>query len=398
MAPDIDDGGREFAILIYAIFVSMLGIGIVLPLLPFFGKAFNATPFEIMALFSLYSLGNVIGEPLWGRLSDRLGRRPVLLGTSLAYAVSFTLLAFSSNLTFALIVRFLGGLCSANTSVVLSIIADVSPARLMTKRVSRYWVSFQFGLIIGPVVGGILAVPAMGPEGFRVPLLVAAFLSLLSTTGLYLFVKESGAHRRSAIPGLGASEGFSAASHQYMAIVLLIAQTFVAGVAFRGIDGVFALWAQHQFQWQPIDVGLCIGIASSVATVCQLAVLPYLGQKLGELLALITLLVAGGIFLTIIPSGTTFATISALMAGYMVCASFCSSYTAALIIRRSQIEMAGRTAGFNNSAAALARVTGPLLFAAAFAYLGPNSPFFFAAILMLPAVALVATVMLQERS
>jgi DHA1 family tetracycline resistance protein-like MFS transporter len=384
-----DQGAREFAILIFTIFVSMLGVGIVLPLLPFFGLAFDANPWQVMALFSCYSLGTMFGEPFWGRLSDRVGRRPVLLVTSLAYGVSFALLAFSPNFTVALLLRFVGGLGSANMAVVQSIISDVTPRHLLTKRLSKYWVSFQLGLMIGPVAGGVLTSSAAGPEGFRAPLLFAAFLAALSTAGTFFFVKESRFKPRGA-DGVQSTDGALQAVRSRSVILLLIIQTFIVGVAFRGVDAVFALWSQIRFQWQPIDVGLCIAAASLVTTVCQLTVLPYLGQRLGETIALMCVICVSGMFLLMVPLGSNFPAITILMTCYMLCAAFCSPYTTALIIQKTDVNVAGRIVGLNNSAAAFARVTGPMLSAVAFQHIGVNSPFYLAALLMLPGLALVS--------
>jgi DHA1 family tetracycline resistance protein-like MFS transporter len=391
-----EQGKREFLILIYAIFVSMLGTGIVLPLLPFFGQAFQASPWQIMALFSCFSLGTMFGEPFWGRLSDRVGRKPVLLVTSFAYAVSFALLAFAPSMTAALVLRFVGGLASANSAVVQSIISDVTPRSLLTKRISKYWVSFQLGLMIGPVMGGVLAVPTAGPNGFRDPLLFAAALSFLSTAGILFFVKES--RSREGDPRAAADPvSITASARSRQVIVLLIIQTFIVGVAYRGIDAMFALWVQHHAQWRPIDVGVCIAIASCAATACQLTLLPYLGQKLGETIALVAVLSASAIFLLVIPYGSSFQSIIAFVTGYTVCASFSSPYTAALIIRATKLELAGKVIGFNNSAAAFARVTGPFLAAYAYERFDTNSPFYLAAVLILPGVLLILVAMQRTR-
>lgn len=104
--------------LIAVIFINMLGFGIIVPLLPFFAKSMNARPWEISLIFSAYSMGGFFGEPFWGRLSDRYGRKPLLISTISGNVLCYLALAFAPNVAAAFVIRFLGGLMSGNGAVV----------------------------------------------------------------------------------------------------------------------------------------------------------------------------------------------------------------------------------------------------------------------------------------
>src|SRR5262249_40161606 len=118
---------RALAVLLTVIFLMIAGFGLVLPLLPFFAKAFGAPPWAITWLFSAFSVGQFLGEPFWGRLSDRIGRRPVLIVTIAAVGLSYVALAFAPNLLTAFAIRFANGFFAGNISTLQGAMADITP-------------------------------------------------------------------------------------------------------------------------------------------------------------------------------------------------------------------------------------------------------------------------------
>src|SRR5471030_3166578 len=115
------------AALLVVMMISMLGFGVIVPLLPFYARSFHAPGWQIALVFSAYSAGSFFGEPFWGRLSDRIGRRPILISSIAANCLCYLALAFAPNVFVAFGVRFLGGLAAGNGSVVQGYIADVTP-------------------------------------------------------------------------------------------------------------------------------------------------------------------------------------------------------------------------------------------------------------------------------
>ena len=101
--------GRALAVLLLVVFINLVGFGVVIPLLPFYAQAMHASPWQVTTMFAAYSLGQFFGEPLWGRLSDRVGRRPILIVTILANTLAYVALAFAPNIWLAMAVRLIGG-------------------------------------------------------------------------------------------------------------------------------------------------------------------------------------------------------------------------------------------------------------------------------------------------
>src|SRR5271154_2370778 len=182
--------------LLFVLFINLVGFGIVVPLLPFYAKSFHASAWQIALVFSAYAIGAFFGEPFWGRLSDRIGRKPILISTVCGNCLCYLAMAFAPNLAVAFVVRLLGGLASGNGSVVQGYIADVTPGEKRAGRLSLLGAANNVGFIVGPALGGLLAHPSAGHAGFRIPLLVASGLSATCVICLITFLKESRAQRR----------------------------------------------------------------------------------------------------------------------------------------------------------------------------------------------------------
>ena len=177
--------------LLAVMFINLLGFGIVVPLLPFYAKSFHAPAWQIALVFSAYAIGAFFGEPFWGRLSDRIGRKPILISTVSGNLLCYIAMALAPNIAVAFFVRILGGLMSGNGSVIQGYIADVTPPEDRAGRLSLLGGAFNVGFIVGPALGGLLAHPELGHAGFQAPLFVCAGLSAVCVVMLTLFVKES---------------------------------------------------------------------------------------------------------------------------------------------------------------------------------------------------------------
>ena len=152
-------------------------------------------------MFAAFSIGNFFAEPVWGRLSDRIGRGPILLGTIFCSGLGFVALAFAPNIWIALVIRLVSGLTTGNLSTIQGYIADITPPRYRAGRIGLLGAAFALGFVAGPALGGFLALPQFGLAGFRSPLLVAGALSMLAAAGVAVFVRES--RERSHLAGDG---------------------------------------------------------------------------------------------------------------------------------------------------------------------------------------------------
>ncbi|MDQ2764453.1 MAG: MFS transporter, partial [Pseudomonadota bacterium] len=275
--------GSEAALytLLSVMFINMMGFGIEVPLLPFYAQSFHAAPWQIALIFSAYSIGSFFGEPFWGRLSDRVGRKPILISTTLGNCLCYGLLAFAPNIWLAFLIRLAGGLAAGNGSVVQGYIADVSPMEERAGRMAKLGAAFNIGFILGPFVGGMLAKTSVGPIGFQIPLLAASACGAGSALGIFLALKESRSRRPAETNPRSRWVMFGfAARHPVIGRLMLL--TFVVGFAFTGIESIFGLWAQHRFAWAPRNVGLCFGIAGAASAFTNFFVTGRLSRRFGE--------------------------------------------------------------------------------------------------------------------
>jgi MFS family permease len=358
----------------------------VVPLLPFFGKSFNAPAWQVALIFSAYSMGAFFGEPFWGRLSDRIGRKPILISTVVGNCLCYGALAFAPNAYAAFFIRFLGGMASGNGSVVQGYIADVTDEENLTHRMSHLSAAYNVGFIVGPAVGGLLAHPGVGHAGFRIPLLVASTLSLLCAIALSIFLKES-RHRSARFIVQPSRYAVLGRALTNPVIVRLMLVTLLAGCAFNGIESVFALWAQARFQWTPFDVGLAFAVTGIVAALCQIFVTGPLSNRFGQA----QMLAVGMAITTVCTALQPFSSgigVVVLLAISAMGQSVAWPNVSAILSRNVDWEHKGQYLGLNNSTGALARLLGPLGASIAFANIGVDWPFFLAGLSVLPAIFL----------
>jgi len=368
-------------------FINILGFGIVVPLLPFYGASFHAPAWQIALIFSAYPIGTFFGEPFWGRLSDRIGRKPILVSTIAANCLCYGALAFAPNIYAAFLIRLAGGLAAGNGSVIQGYVADVSPPDLRATRMSRLGGAYNIGFILGPVAGGLLAKTSVGPIGFQIPLLAASALCGLSALGVALAVRESrgSAHADAPQASRWSVIGY-AARHPVIARLILL--SFVVGFAFNGIESIFGLWAQHRFAWLPRDVGLCFAVAGLVSSPAQFFLTGSLSRRWGEAAMLAIGMVGTVIAMALQPLGDGGWTTYACMAATALFASVAFPNAGAMISRVVDEAHQGQVMGLNNAAGALSRVVGPLCAGLMFSGVSVDGPFWLGAAVVAPAVLL----------
>jgi MFS family permease len=374
------------ASLVGVMFINMLGFGIIIPLLPFYAQSFDAAPWQIALIFSAFPIGAFFGEPFWGRLSDRLGRKPLLLSTVTGNLLCYLALAFAPDVLSAFLIRLVGGAASGNGAVMQGYIADVTPPELRARRMSWIGAAASLGLVVGPSIGGMFAETHAGPAGFRVPLLIAAGFSATALVALMLLIQEPRRVRevrphQSRLEALG-----EVTRHPVIGRLMLL--TFLVGFGFTGIESVFGLWGEARFGWGPREVGWCFAVAGGVSAVTQFFVTGPLSERFGEARVL-----AGGMALTVIGCAaqtlsTGIVMTTALMAVTALGQAVSWPNVGALISRTADPDVQGQVLGLNNAVGAFARFVGPLSAGLAFAGISINAPFVMAALVVAPAIAL----------
>lgn len=372
--------------LIAVIFINMLGFGIIVPLLPFYAKSFDAPAWQIALIFSAYSVGSFFGEPFWGRLSDKYGRKPLLISTITGNCLCYLALAFAPNIWAAFFIRLIGGLAAGNGAVVQGYISDVTPPEKRTRQLAYQGAAWNVGLIVGPSIGGMFAHPNLGPIGFQVPLFMASALAALCVLAIILFVRESKTrekaitHRPSRWRAIGEAVG-----HPVIGRLMLL--TFMVGFAFTGIESTFGLWSQAKFDWGPREIGIVFAFTGVCAALTQTFLTGRLSERYGE-----GKMLAVGMALTVIaaasqPFSTNMPMVIALMCLTAIGQSVAFPNVAAMISQTADPHRQGQILGLNNATGALARVVGPFCAGLIFPYV-LDGPFLLGAAVVAPAIFL----------
>ncbi len=371
--------------LIGIIFLNMLGFGIIVPLLPFYAKSFDAEPWQIALIFSAFSIGTFFGEPFWGRLSDKYGRKPLLIMTIAANGLCYLGLAFAPSATAAVGIRLLGGLFSGNGSIIQGYIADVTPPEKRTRSMSYMGAAWNVGLIVGPFMGGVFARPSAGPIGFQLPLLISASLFLASAVFIALIIRESRERDLSAShrPNRWAATG-EAARHPVIGPLMLL--TFLVGFAFTGIESVFGLWTQVRYGWGPHEIGWAFAIVGVASALTQIFVTGPMSERYGQ-----GRMLAAGMAITMAcmllqPLSASGPMTIALLTLSAMGQSVAWPNVAALISETADPHRQGQILGLNNAMGALARVVGPMCANLSFAGPSIHAPFIIGAFAVAPAI------------
>jgi len=177
---------KRLWIIFLIIFVNMLGFGIILPLLPYYVESFGAGPITIGLLSAAYSLFQLLSAPILGELSDKFGRRPVLLFSIGGTALSFGLLGIANTIPLLFISRIIDGASGGNISTAQAYIADITSKENRIQGMGIMMAAFSLGFILGPALGGLLSV-----YGYSVPALVAGAVALIATILTFFFLPES---------------------------------------------------------------------------------------------------------------------------------------------------------------------------------------------------------------
>src|SRR6185312_15700921 len=187
---------KRLLIIFLTVFIDLVGFGIIIPMNPYLAEAFGASPFQVGLLMSVYSLMQFIFSPFWGQLSDRVGRRPVILISLLGGAASHLGFAFATSFWALVLARSLAGLFGGNLSAARAYIADITPEKDRSKGMGLIGAAFGIGFILGPLIGYVFGrvgvhLGTLPPLGESFPALIAAFICFSNFLFAYFALPES---------------------------------------------------------------------------------------------------------------------------------------------------------------------------------------------------------------
>lgn len=372
-------------ILFLIVFIDLVGFGIIIPLLPFFGEHFAASPAMIGLLMASYSLTQFIAAPFWGRVSDRIGRRPVLLITLAGAAASYVLLGFSNSLWMLFLARGLGGFMAGNISAAFAYVADITTPENRTKGMGVIGAAFGLGFIAGPAIGGILAGPDPLNADYQTPSLAAAALSCVALTMAFFMLKESLSEeiriRIAAMPAKNRRQQFRDALAT-PGVGLLIGLSFLATFVFAGMETTFAMWSERRMGWGPQQNGYLFAFVGIIAAMIQGGLVGKLAKHFGERNLVIQGAAALALGMLLIPFTSSLATLLGAMVIVAYGFSVITPSLNSLISLQVGAGQQGGVMGVGRSATTMARVIGPAWAGLMFSLLGMDWPYFGGAVVM----------------
>lgn len=377
------------------VLVDLIGFGIVIPLLPFYGERFGASPLEVTLLMATYSFFQLFTAPLWGRLSDQYGRRPILLLSLVGSVVSYLWLGFADALWMLFAARAVQGAMAGNIAAAQAYIADVTTPENRAKGMGLIGAAFGFGFIIGPALGGLLAGSDPLHPAVAAPSFLGAGLSALAFVGTLLFLKESLPAERRGARRTGRIEAIGRALHRPM-LRHLVLVFFVIIFAFAGMETTFAIWANAQFDWGAAQVGYVLTFVGVLSALIQGGLIGRLTKRFGEervLLAGVTAILIG---LLAIPLASKLAVLLVATAFLAIGMGLTQPSVNSLISRQASGHEHGEVMGVAQSAGSLARILGPALAGFLFGHFGRNAPYLAGAALMALVILLLLRFLRQE--
>ncbi len=352
----------------FVIVVDLIGFGIVIPILPFLSPQLGGTTDDIAFILATYSVAAAIVAPIWGRLSDRCGRRSILGLCLFGGAISHFVLAVADALWLVYLSRAVAGMMAGGVPVATALIADASTPDQRSRAMGLIGRAFGIGLILGPVIGGVLA---RSETDFALPCLVAGVLS--SSAGLLAWLLLPAGIPRSASEDAGEDESTQSVRNSTVKLPerwLFIAQFGFHTCAVSAAVYLFPLWMAHELTWQAREVGLFFGLVGLTMVVTQGNLLGRMTDRFGPLLVLrgAALCFCLSLAVSSVASGEWFMGALGLMvfSTATLCLPLLNTIASHLVGPASR----GRFFGVTASSAALGRIVGPLIAAVLLSHSG----------------------------
>jgi MFS transporter, DHA1 family, tetracycline resistance protein len=382
--------GRPLAVLFFTIFLDLVGFGIVIPILPLYAERFGAGPIAIGALLAIYSLMQFFFAPWWGRLSDRIGRRPVLLFSLLGAASAYLLYGFAESLLVLFAARAVNGMTAANIGVAQAYIADVTPPERRARGMGMIGAAFGLGFIFGPVIGGLLA-----KHGAAAPFLGAAALTFTNLVLAFFFLREP-VRRREAAPALARLAWYERLRvltrlRARTRVETLYTVSFLITLAIACIEATFALWGSRRWGLDATGVAFLFVYLGSVAVLAQGLVVGRLVRWGGERRTVVIGAAALVLGLSAIPFAPTWTTLAIALAAMAFGQGITNPTVAALLSRSVAAHEQGQTLNTSQSLSALGRVIGSVAGGVAFGAVSIAAPYFAGAAIVVVALWVLRT-------
>ena len=374
--------------------LSTVGFGLVLPTFLFYAQNLGATTAIATVIIATYSMGQFIATPLWGRLSDQIGRKPVLLISIFCQSICFMALALAPNLWMLALARFVGGIVSGNISTAMAYVSDSTNEEKRAKWLGYIGASVSIGFMTGPAIGGLLGGQDASSANLFYPGIVAASIAFMTGILAIFFLKESlkPEHRNpntNKKSSLLKNWGLVFKRPVLAEIVLLgFLMMFVTGT----FETIFPLWTEARFYWGPMQVGYSMTYIGLTVTLVQVFVVGRVVPLLGEVNVIRLAFIGYAIGLFIMAQAPSWAV---MMVGLTFSASSGATFGTAASSFVSKVagdNEKGFVLGVYQSCGWLGRISGPLAVGVVFSAIGVNAPLYLGILVLIPCIIIISVV------
>lgn len=337
------------------VFIDLIGFGMVLPLLPLYGHDYGASPLVLGLLLASYSLMQFVFAPIWGRISDHRGRRPILLLALAGQASGYLLFGLARGLGLLFVSRILAGVCAANISTAQAVAADLTPPDQRARGMGLIGAAFGLGFIFGPAFGGLLL--QVGPQwpGFAAAALSTGALVLTWFKLPETYRLRGAASQARKAPWLALLRGLRLPG---LGAIILIG--FLVTFAFSGLESTFSLLIDQKYQFSPRAIGLTFAYLGIISAIIQGGLIGRLSARFGERSLASVGLVLTAIGMAIIPAAPSGGVLLGILPVLAVGLGLANPSLSALASRLAPADAQGGVLGAYQSAASLARILGPV--------------------------------------
>ncbi len=397
MTASVAPSGGRLGVLFLVVFINLVGFGVILPVFPFFGSMVGASPAATTLAMAAYSLGQLVGAPMWGKVSDRIGRRPVLIGSLVGSLLSYLVMALSHDIWMLGLARLFGGLMAGNIAAAFAYVGDMTDEGSRPKAMGMIGAAFGLGFIFGPAIGGLIAGDTPNLEDFAQVCLVGAAITAVAAAAVWWKLPESlTADRRAAVRAASAPPRTSAVLKEKPVIWALMALTLLVIGSAAMMETTFAFFARDRFAWGPRDVGLAFGLVGIIAATLQGGFAAPLNRRFGGGTVLVagvlvyavglgTMGIATGSTMLLVTLGTTAGAVGLFNPAYQT-----------LVAAESDDSDRGLVNGLTQGASSLGRVIGPGVSGSVYQNFGQGAPFTAGALIMV--VALILAIGVRRRN
>ncbi len=360
--------------------LDLIGFGIIVPILGHYAETFGANGLQVGLMFATFSVAQMIFAPILGRVSDRIGRKPVIIFSLVGTAVGSIVTGLAGALWVLFLGRALDGASGASVAVAQGAVADIAPPEQRAKLMGMMGAAFGVGFVVGPALGGLAAL-----GGPHVPFFVAGAIAAVNAV-IAIFRLPETKPDTSHVPVTSRKRSALSPALQRFAIV-----GFISMLGFAGFESTFSLWGKEN-----ANFGFTSGTASLVFVFVGITLVGVQGGLIGpltaklgsrKLLRLGLVLVAVGLLL--LSLATSWIVLLVALFLLSVGQGFSSPSGSSLVAELAPVERRGEAIGYQQSTAAFGRIAGPVMAGVLFDRVGISAPFAVSGVLMVAALMAV---------